>query len=247
MTTFLSLLCLAKNVSEKLLLSRWNLRTLSPPSSTSPSLAPRWRASSYSTTWLRIQLCSRFQIKCRFFSASFSSQGRGADQGGDYQFDIYRSMKQHNQVLIVWMQTFCRQWRSPPNLHLLRTLGPYSRPEAMCCGCIIFSPRFIRQKSSFISPHLPFLPISYNRWPLRGRCITQARQKRRPSFINQARYETFFNYLDVKMYFFRPFKDERLEEATIGVQLCCRMGEKGGGEGGWHVKLNMVRLDKDKW
>ena len=27
------------------------------------------------------------------------SQGRGADQGGDYQFDIYRSMKQHNQVL----------------------------------------------------------------------------------------------------------------------------------------------------
>ena len=26
------------------------------------------------------------------------SQGRGADQGGDYQFDIYRSMKQHNQV-----------------------------------------------------------------------------------------------------------------------------------------------------
>jgi len=24
-------------------------------------------------------------------------QGRGADQGGDYQFDIYRSMKQHNQ------------------------------------------------------------------------------------------------------------------------------------------------------
>ena len=111
MTTFLSLLCLAKNVSEKLLLSRWNLRTLSPPSSTSPSLAPRWRASSYSTTWLRIQLCSRFQIKCRSFSASFSSQGRGADQGGDYQFDIYRSMKQHNQVLIVWMQTFCRQWR----------------------------------------------------------------------------------------------------------------------------------------
>ena len=142
MTTFLSLLCLAKNVSEKLLLSRWNLRTLSPPSSTSPSLAPRWRASSYSTTWLRIQLCSRFQIKCRSFSASFSSQGRGADQGGDYQFDIYRSMKQHNQVLIVWMQTFCRQWRSPPNLHLLRTLGPRSGPEAMCCGCIIFSPRF---------------------------------------------------------------------------------------------------------
>ena len=131
--------------------------------------------------------------------------------------------------------------------YFVRTLGLRSGPEAMCCGCIIFSPRFIRQKSSFISPPLPFLPISYNRWPLRGRCITQARLKRHPSFTNQARYETFFNYLDVKMYFFRPFKDERLEEATIGVQLCCRMGEKGGGEGGWHVKLNMVRLDKDKW
>ena len=230
MTTFLSLLCLAKNVSEKLLLSRWNLRTLSPPSSTSPSLAPRWRESSYSTTWLRIQLCSRFQIKCRSFSASFSSQGRGADQGGDYQFDIYRSMKQHNQVLIVWMQTFCRQWRSPPNLHILRTLGPRSGPEAMCCGCIIFSPRFIRQKSSFISPPLPFLPISYNRWPLRGRCITQARLKRRPSFINQARYETSFNYVDVKMYFLGLSRmnalKKRLLEFSSAAEWVKREGER---------------------
>ena len=247
MTTFLSLLCLAKNVSEKLLLSRWNLRTLSPPSSTSPSLAPRWRASSYSTTWLRIQLCSRFQIKCRSFSASFSSQGRGADQGGDYQFDIYRSMKQHNQVLF-WMQTSCRSDGHLQICIFCKDSWAAFRPRSNVLWLHYLLTKVHRQKyPSSLHTFLFFLPISYNRWQLRGRCITQARLKRHPSFTNQARYETFFNYLDVKMYFFRPFKDERLEEATIGVQLCCRMGEKGGGEGGWHVKLNMVRLDKDKW
>ena len=36
---------------------------------------------------------------CQEYFPKYFTQGRGADQGGDYQFDIYRSMKQHNQVL----------------------------------------------------------------------------------------------------------------------------------------------------
>ena len=97
-----------------------------------------------------------------------------------------------------------------------------------------------------LSP-LPFLPISYNRWPLRGRCITQARLKRHPSFTNQARYETFFNYPDVKMYFLGLSRmnalKKRLLEFSSAAEWVKREGERV--DDMWNS--NMVRLDKDKW
>ena len=119
-----------------------------------------------------------------------------------------------------------------------------------------------RQKyPSSLHTFLFFLPISYNRWQLRGRCITQARQKRRPSFINQARYETFFNYLDVKMYFLGLSRmnalKKRLLEFSSAAEWVKREGErvddmwnstwsgliKTSGNGGQCVNMTMWALN----
>ena len=49
-------------------------------------------------------------------------------------------------------------------------------------------------------------------------------------------FAKFISEMNLRVLTFRPLKNERLEKAAAGVQFCCGVGEKGGGESGRHVR-----------
>ena len=141
-------------------------------------------------------------------------------------------------LIRVWI------WGHYPDFCPFRTVGTNSDQGATYCGCTISSPRFTIQNVSTSNI------CNSCRWLLRARSTIQTRPKRRPNSTNQVEHENlviiakmqvcFIFEMNLRAQTFRPLENERLEEAAAGVQLGCRVGEAGGGEGGRHVRGSWI-------